>query len=319
MQQADILAFLSHNLQNVLKNARIDYDKLQEIRLRCHKPLILTLDGQEYWLDGQGRHTFEKNKVYTVTPQDMKETLEYVSEYSIYAYEEELRQGFLTIKGGHRVGVAGRVVTEGDHIKGIKHISNINIRISHEKKGCADKILPWLFEKRTLCHTLLISGPGCGKTTMLRDLVRQISDGVGTMPGYTVGVVDERSEIAGCYNGIPQNDIGMRTDVLDCCPKAEGMMLLIRSMAPDVLAVDELGCQEDVRAIETAVYCGCKLLATVHGTSLEDIKRKPLFEYLIKEQVFERYVVLCGRSQIGKVLAIYDQKGNCMFNISEGI
>lgn len=313
MQQTDILTFLSQTIQQILKNAQIDYAKLQEIRLRSYKPLILTVDGKEQWLDEKGIHTYDKNKVYKVTPQDMKETLEYVSEYSIYAYEEELRQGFLTIRGGHRVGVTGRVVSEGNQIKGIKHISNINIRISHEKKGCADKILPWLYEKKQLCHTLLISGPGCGKTTMLRDLVRQISDGTGMIPGHTVGVVDERSEIAGCYNGIPQNDVGMRTDVLDCCPKAEGMMLLIRSMTPEVIAVDELGCQEDVRAIETAVYCGCKLLATVHGTSMDDILKKPLFEYLIQEQVFERYVVLHGRNQIGQIRAIYNGNGDYIF------
>lgn len=316
MQQADILTFLSQSIQEILKKTRIDYGKLQEIRLRCYKPLILNIDGKEYWFDEQGKRTFDRNNAYLVSPQDIKETIEYVSDYSLYAYEEELRQGFLTIRGGHRVGVAGKVVSEGEQIKGMKHISNINIRISHEKKGCADKILPWLFEKKKLCHTLLISGPGCGKTTMLRDLVRQISDGVGTASGYTVGVVDERSEIAGCYNGIPQNDVGIRTDVLDCCPKAEGMMLLIRSMAPDVIAVDELGCQEDVRAIETAIHCGCKLLATVHGTSMEDIRKKPLFEHLIREQVFERYVVLCNREQIGQVRAIFNQERNCIFGES---
>lgn len=313
MEQAEILSFLSQNIQQILTKANLDFEKLQEIRLRCYKPLILVLDGREKWFDSNGKITNDRKKAYQVSPQDIKETMEYVSDYSIYAYEEEIRQGFLTIRGGHRVGLAGRVVSEGDQIKGMKHISNINIRISHEKKGCADKILPWLFEKKKLCHTLLISGPGCGKTTMLRDLIRQISDGSGSIPGYTVGVVDERSEIAGCYNGIPQNDVGIRTDVLDCCPKAEGMMLLIRSMSPDIIAVDELGCKEDIHAIETAIHCGCKLLATVHGTSIEDIRRKPLFDQLIRDQVFERYVVLHNREQIGRVRAIFNQNGNCIF------
>ncbi len=313
MQQADILTFLSQNIQEILKKARMDYSKLQEIRLRCYKPLILVVDGKEYLLDEQGKRTFDIRRAYVVDPQDVKETMEYVSDYSIYAFEEELRQGFLTIRGGHRVGVTGRIVSEGTQIKGIKHITNINIRISHEKKGCADMILPWLFEKKQLCHTLLISGPGCGKTTMLRDLVRQISDGTESLSGYTVGVVDERSEIAGCYQGIPQNDVGLRTDVMDCCPKAEGMMLLIRSMAPDVIAVDELGCQEDIHAMETAIHCGCKILATVHGTSIEDIRRKPVFERLLKEQMFERYVVLHNRERIGHVQAIFNQYGNCIF------
>ena len=159
MEQANILTFLSQNIQKILRNTSIDYNRVQEIRLRCYKPLILMIDGKECWFDEQGKRTYDINKVYQVGLQDIKETIEYVSDYSIYAFEEEIRQGFLTIRGGHRVGLAGRVVVEGDQIKGIKHISNINIRISHEKKGCADKLLPWLFEKRKFCHTLLISGP----------------------------------------------------------------------------------------------------------------------------------------------------------------
>lgn len=313
MQQSDILPFLSKNVQEILKKASINYDKLQEIRLRYNKPLILLMDGKEYLLDEQGKRTYDIRRAYVTGVHDIKETLEYVSDYSIYAYEEEIRQGFITIKGGHRVGLAGRVVCESDQIKGMKHITNLNIRISHEKKGCADMLLPWLFEKKQLCHTLLISGPGCGKTTMLRDLVRQISNGTNSNDGYTVGVVDERSEIAGCYQGVPQNDVGMRTDVMDCCPKADGMMLLIRSMAPDVIAVDELGSAEDIHAMETAIHCGCKILATVHGTSIEDIRRKPVFERLLKEQMFERYVVLHNRERIGQVQAIFNQYGNCIF------
>ena len=158
-------------------------------------------------------------------------------------------------------------------------------------------------------HTLIISPPRCGKTTLLRDLIRQISDGNKWVKGCTVGVVDERSELAGCYRGIPQNQMGMRTDVLDGCPKADGMLMLVRSMSPQVVAVDEIGAPEDVEAIKYAMHCGCKMIATVHGETLDEIQRKPLFEQLIKEQCFDRYIVLKNEKQVGELAGIYDTQG----------
>ena len=322
MHQQDIFAFLPLNVRNMITDTKLDYDKLQEIRLRYQKPLIFLVDNKELYFDVDGNRTYNIKNAYRITGQDIKEVLEFVSDYSIYAYEEEVRQGFLTIRGGHRVGLAGRVICEnepaaGRFIKGMKFITHINVRIAHEIKGCADLLLPWLFEKHQLCHTLLIGGPGCGKTTMLRDLIRQVSNGSSLNPSYTVGLVDERSEIAGCYQGVPQNDIGMRTDVLDCCPKADGMMLLIRSMSPDVIAVDELGCDADIRALETAINCGCKILATVHGMSLEEVNHKAAFEQLLKKQFFERYVVLHNKKRVGQVCAIYDKSGKCIFGESK--
>jgi len=322
MEQQDIMAFLPQKVRRMINGSKLDYEKLQEIRLRYQKPLIFLVDNKEIFFDDYGKRTYNIKNAYRITGKDLKETMEYVSDYSIYAYEEEVRQGFLTIRGGHRVGLAGRVVYENDSaagqfIKGMKFITHINIRIAHEIKGCADSLLPWLFEKHQLCHTLLIGGPGCGKTTMLRDLIRQISNGSSLNPGYTVGLVDERSEIAGCYQGIPQNDVGMRTDVLDCCPKADGMMLLIRSMSPDVIAADELGCDADIKALETSINCGCKMLATVHGLSMEDIRNKSIFEQLLKKHLFERYVVLHNKNRVGQVCAIYDKSGNCIYGERE--
>ena len=160
-----------------------------------------------------------------------------------------------------------------------------------------------------------IMGPsGCGKTTLLRDIIRQLSNGWENTPGLTVGVVDERSEIAGCYLGVAQNDVGIRTDVLDCCPKAEGMMMLIRSMSPEVVAVDELGDYEDIHAIESVIHCGCKLFATVHGSSIDDMKRKPLMQRLMQEKVFERYIILQNKDRAGQVKAIFDERGTCLYD-----
>ncbi len=178
----------------------------------------------------------------------------------------------------------------------------MNIRFAHEVRGCADKVLPHLRRDGELLHTLIASAPGHGKTTLLRDCIRQISDGYGGYPGMTVGVVDERSEIAGSFRGVPGNDVGMRTDVLDGCPKAEGMMMLIRSMAPRVVAVDEIGSREDMAALAMAMNCGCVLLATVHGSSMEELKGRQVLGDLIASGLFERYVFLEGTGRIQRVL-----------------
>ena len=148
---------------------------------------------------------------------------------------------------------------------------------------------------------------------MLRDLIRQISDGTRLLAGRTVGVVDERSEIGGCYRGVAQNRLGRRTDILDGCPKAEGMMMLIRSMGPEVIAVDEIGKAEDVHAIEYAIHCGCRILATVHGASMEELRQKPLFHQLIRRGCFERYVLLGNQPKAGQVLGIYDERGSLLY------
>ena len=250
-KRKQILNILAENVREYLLKENLDFAELQEIRLRTGKPLIIVYRNKERVLPAGGA---EK---YTVTREDVRETMDYVSHYSLYAYEEELSQGFLTIEGGHRVGVTGKVVLEGDKVKNIQYISSVNIRMAHEKIGCADRVLKHITKNREVCHTLIISPPRCGKTTLIRDIVRQISEGNDFVKGCTVGVVDERSEIGGCYQGVAQNQLGMRTDILDCCPKAQGMLMMIRSMAPQVLAIDEIGTCEEVRAVEYAMqYLG---------------------------------------------------------------
>lgn len=236
-------------------------------------------------------------------------TLEYISGYSLYAYEDEIRQGYISIQGGHRVGITGKVILDGDHIRGMKYISCMNIRLAHQIIGCADPVMPYIQTKDWIAHTLIISPPRCGKTTLLRDMIRQISNGRPGISGKTTGVVDERSELAGCYQGIPQNDLGMRSDILDGCPKTEGMKMLIRSMSPSVIAVDELGKEEDFRAVEDVIHCGCKLIATAHGNSLDDIRKQPLFQKLETMRVFERYIILGRGKRAGEIRMILNGKG----------
>lgn len=304
MKADQIQNLFAGNIRQLLTDADLDYDKLYEIRLRVGRPLFLTYDGGECFLRSKGKEP------YLVTREDLKETMEYISGYSLYAYEEELRQGFLNVQGGHRVGVTGKVILDGNRIRGMKYISCINVRLAHQIPGCADDVMPYIQTKDWVAHTLIVSPPRCGKTTLLRDIIRQLSNGRDGIPGLTVGVVDERSELAGCYQGVPQNDLGMRTDILDGCPKAEGMQMLLRSMSPAVVAVDELGREEDYRAVEAVIHCGCKLIATAHGNSMEDILMQPFFRRLLEARVFERYILLGKRDRAGVVEGIFDGDGN---------
>jgi stage III sporulation protein AA len=306
----ELLKIFSIKLRTILSKLNLNYDLLQEIRLRVNAPLLVIYDNREYFITDEAELALTVTEPYFITKNEIRETMEYISNYSLYAFEEELKQGFITITGGHRIGIAGKAVLEENRVKSMKHISFINIRLSHQVKGCADKVLPYITGEQEECyHTLIVSPPRCGKTTMLRDVIRQLSDGTKNRKGVPVGVVDERSEIGACYMGIPQNDLGMRTDVLDCCPKAKGMLMLIRSMSPRVIAVDEVGSVEDIEAIEYVMNCGCKLIATVHGNSLEDIKSKPILGKLVKEKLFERYILLDNYGEVGHLKEIFDEKG----------
>ena len=297
---------LAEKIRKLVEESVSNPEELQEIRIRTGQPLLIQMKGQERVLP-------DPVHPYLVTKEDIGETMGYICHYSLYAYENELKQGFITVEGGHRVGVAGKVIIENEKVKNIQYISSLNVRISHEVLGCADALIPYITENKQICHTLIISPPCCGKTTLIRDLIRQISEGNSWLPGLAVGVVDERSEIGGCYMGVAQNHLGIRTDILDGCPKAEGMIMLIRSMGPQVIAVDEIGTPEDVHAIEYAMHCGCKMLATVHAESMEELRKKPLFNRMIGEGRFERYILLGNDAHVGQIEGIFDNRGSLLY------
>lgn len=297
------------HLRDFIKESFRQSLKPEEIRMRIGQPVLLDTGGRElFWDEQSGRLTESMDGAYRATEKDLKELVLYMSNYSLYAFEEELRAGFLTIQGGHRIGIAGKTVCENGSIRTIRQISFLNIRIAGEHKGCANGVLPHIRCGSSIFNTLILSPPGMGKTTMLRDCIRQLSAGTAGYPGIKVGVVDERSEIAACYMGEPQNDLGPRTDVMDCCPKSEGMMLLLRSMSPQVIGVDELGGQADCAAVEYALHCGCHILGTMHGDSMEELKQKPHLKKWLEQGFFERYLLIHRGGDKERTVKVYNEK-----------
>lgn len=305
------------HLREAMKNLEM-LKELEEIRVRVGQPLFLCTGNQELVFTGQGFQKSSYSEIrkdaYRITEQDLLEMKNYISNYSLYAWQEELRNGFLTVQGGHRIGIAGGTANLNGRINGISYLTFFNIRVAHEKIGCADSMLPFLYADENdadfgkVYNTLLISPPGAGKTTFLRDCVRSLSYGTSSQKGLKVGLVDERSEIAASYHGIPQNDVGPRTDVLDGCNKPEGIQMLLRTMSPEVIAVDELGTEADFFAVEQAAYCGCKVLGTIHAGSVKEVQEKVNLKKWCEKGLFERLIFIQKGENGTRKLKVYNHR-----------
>ncbi|WPC40921.1 stage III sporulation protein AA [Clostridium sp. JS66] len=293
----EILNILPENIKNFITEASLN-EELQEIRIRADKPLVLE--------NGKEEMIFK----YIPSREDLKAIVQRISNYSIYAFEEEIKKGYITIRGGHRIGICGRCVIEKDEVKTIKSIASLNIRICREVIGCSDSLMDFIIKNNNVINTIVISPPKCGKTTLIRDIVRNISDGMKqkAFTGKKVCVIDERSEIGACYNGIPQLKLGLRTDILDSCLKSQGIMMAIRSMSPDVVVCDEIGTYKDMDSILFALNSGVNLITTIHGYGIEDLYKRPVFKEIVENQVFKRAIVLSSNNGAGTVEYIYDFK-----------
>jgi stage III sporulation protein AA len=305
----NIFKLFPDEIQKLLRNLPVQIlQSVEEIRVRIGQPLEILCSGKPIYPSERPIHAEEAQTL-----------LNRLSQHSLYALEEELKRGYITIAGGHRVGLAGKVITEQGFVKAIKEISSFNVRIARQKIGIAEPLLPYLYEGKWL-NTLLIGPPQTGKTTLLRDIARLVSSGFHqkNIPSFKVGIVDERSEIAGCIKGVPQHSLGKRVDILDACPKAEGMMMLIRSMSPQLLIVDEIGRKEDGEAILEAMHAGVQMIFTAHGNNLEDAMRRPVMTPLSGLSLFQRYVILSRKNGPGTIQKIYDGEFNVIYRSAGG-
>lgn len=273
-----------------------DIEKLQEIRLIINKPPILNYDNKEVIENG------------ILKKEDIELMMKRISNYSLYAYEEEIKNGYITLPGGHRIGLCGEAVLDDENIKGIKNVSSLIVRINKEVKGCSKKILPYICSKERIKNTLIISPPKCGKTTLLRDITKEVSNGNIYTEGKKTVVIDERSEIGACLFGVPQLDLGLRTSVIDSCPKSKGIMMAVRTLSPEVVICDEIGLKKDVEAIINALNCGISLITSIHGYDVNDYENRMVFREAIENQVFQIVIVLSATRGAGTVEKIIDYK-----------
>lgn len=282
--------------EQLYRLSELERKQTHELRLRLQRPFAVSMCNRQ----------LIPIQSMIITPRDIEDSFKQVCEYSIHTYSRELAQGFITVRGGHRVGICGTAVVKSGEIESIKDISGLNIRIARQVLGCANEITDTL-----TCHgiasILLIGAPSSGKTTILRDLCRQIGK------KHKLSIIDERGEIAASYRGTPQNDVGENSDVLDGYPKSAGVITALRALSPQVIVCDEIGGEDDCQSLRSGVHSGVKLLATAHADSVEDIYRRKHIAALLFEGAFDYIVLLSGGKvkQISRVVDENDKVHRC--------
>ena len=293
-QRQNYTEYLPTSVREAMKKLG-ETEKLSEIRLKNDGAVTVYSD-KLYFLSRDGVLSQTEDDAVFTDRGAFFETIDKMSRRSVYAAQNELRHGFLTLEGGHRVGVCGKTVVENGKITALSDISSLNLRIAREVKGCAEGIIDAVSMK----NTLIISPPACGKTTFLRDIARLLSDRM-----VKVGIVDERGEIASSYKGRPQLDVGANTDVFTNCPKSEGITMLLRSMSPEVIITDEIGTREDEEALFGTLNAGVKIVCSAHGYDRDDLHRRGLLKRLMERNIFETVVILSRRNGPGTVERVY--------------
>ena len=267
----------------------------EELRLRAGRPMSVVCPTGERPLPGGE----------PVSPADLSLVVEIATRASAHTAMERMRSGFFTVPGGHRIGICGSAVVKDGAVFNLRQLSSLAIRIAREVPGAAAAVADRLWEGDRFQSTLILSPPGGGKTTLLRDLIRRLSDGTGHPP-LRVGVADERGELAASWEGIPQNDLGPCCDVLTGWPKAQGMLAGIRALSPQVVICDEIGGGEEAQAVAQCLGCGVQVVAAIHGESLEELWTRPQSRRLLATGAFSKGVLLAGKGRPGEILTIKD-------------
>lgn len=286
-QIREILSVIPDNLKSILERAFEQLAEVEEIRLRTGRPLIIGTAGGNFAVLSNGNISPAIGGAYIVSETDIKRVFCLICDNSVYAHTEEIKKGYITIRGGHRVGFSGKAVMRGDDIENIRDINSINIRIASQRLGMASEYINGILKNRQIENTLVVSPPCCGKTTLLRDLTRQISNS-----GIKVSVIDERGEIAAMYRGIPQNDVGVQTDVIEDAPKAKSIEIMLRSMSPQLIICDEIATEDDIKALKRCFGAGVGVIASAHAGSFEEIKNRNLIKPVLGESGFKKVIVL---------------------------
>lgn len=278
-----------------------------EIRLRIGRPVMLSLPGQDVFVAQSGLVSYTiRAGLLTAGRSEIDEAFRLLCNSSVYAHQNEIRNGFIILRGGHRAGICGTAVIDSGCITNIRDISSISLRIARQIRGSSGLVIKSIVHTEKVDGTLIFGPPGCGKTTVLRDLARAFSCGESSAGRMRVAVVDERGEIGATFLGQPQNELGPCCDVLDGYPKGEGILQAVRCLSPDIIFCDEIGSEEDARAIEASLNAGVSVIASAHAGSITELRARPQIARLIASGAFIKAIQLQGRGSPGCITAIYD-------------